>query len=52
MKIQLIKDWSFWTKGTVLNMHPQDGQRLIKEKIGKKPGLFKQIKEYGNNRNN
>ncbi len=56
MKIQLLKDWKFWDKGQVLDMHPSDGGRLIKEKIGKKyrPGIVKQIKNKidGNDRKN
>jgi len=54
MKIKLLQDWSFWSKGTILDMHPSDGKRLIKEKTGKayKPGVIKQIKNKidGNNR--
>ena len=54
MKIKLLEDWSFWRKGTVLDMHPSDGEKLIKEKIGKKPGIIKQIKNKidGNNGEN
>jgi len=51
MNIKLLEDWQheggrLYPKGTVLNMHPSDGEELIKEKIGKidKPGIIKQIK--------
>ena len=56
MKIKLIQDWSFWKRGEILDMHPTDGEVLIKEKIGKvyKPGIVKQIKNKidGNNGEN
>jgi hypothetical protein len=57
MKIELLTDWQHeggrvYPKGTVLDMHPVDGERLIKEKVGKKPGIIKQIKDKidGDNR--
>ncbi len=59
MNIKLLTDWQHesgrvYPKGTVLNMHPSDGQELIREKIGKedRPGIIKQIKNIidGDNR--
>ena len=44
MKIKLLQDWKFWKEGETLEMHPTDGEALIKEKIGRKPGIIKQIK--------
>ena len=54
MKVQLLQDWQFWSKGEVLEMHPSGGEKLIKKKIGKRPGIIKQIKNKidGNNRKN
>lgn len=52
MMIELLKNWKhesgvIFEKGEILNVHPTDGEKLIKKKIAIE--LYK-IKENGNSR--
>ena len=55
MIIELLKNHRFeggglYKKGTILNVHPSDGNELVKKKIAIEPHL--KIKENGNNGKN